>query len=163
MNIFKKYKLEKYNQEEWYISLTDEGKYIADLIFKYHKYYRRKDKKFKIFVYLFKTAVLFLAMCSTIILGIKFCTGNYYQVNLGLILSAIITFLTALTSFFNFEQYWMRNILMHIELNRLRDNFIYEVKTKQMNDQQLMKYMEKLDNIQSKNINYWENAILKIK
>jgi len=163
MNMFKKYGLKEYTQEEWYTSLSDEGKFIADLIFKYHKYYRRKDKKFKFFVYLFKISVLFLAMCSTIILGIKFCTGNYYQINLGLILSAIITFITALASFFNFEQYWMRNIVMHIDLNKIRDKFIYEVKTKQMNDQQLKSYMDKLDDIQSKNINYWENAIHKIK
>jgi hypothetical protein len=163
MKIFNFSELKKYTQEDWYKSMPDQGKYIADLLFKYHGYYKKKDKKFRNYVYIFKIAVFLFAMCNTIILGVSFFNDKSLQINIGLILSALITFLTALSSFFSFEQYWMRNIVVHIELNKLRDKFIFDVKNNQMDAQLLKKYLKDLNKIQNKNIKYWKNAILKIK
>jgi len=152
-----------FTQEEWYTSLSDEGKYVVDLIFKYHNYFRRKDKRHKNFVIFTKIIVLFLAMCNTIVLGTKYFSASDFNISLGLILSAVITFLTAMSTFFNFEQYWMRNILMHIELNKLRDKFIYEAKAKKISGECLDFYINKLGDIQDENIKYWENSMLKLK
>lgn len=152
------------NQNEWYNLLPSEGKYVADLIVKYHNYFKSKDKKYKNIVYWIRLSMLLLSMTSTIVLGLKF-RNDYWenaQVNIGLVLSAIITFVTALSSFFNFEKYWMRNISIHIELNKLRDNFIYEAEANKMDENKIQFYLNKLDEIQTKNIKYWEDAIKKM-
>lgn len=152
------------NQNEWYNLLPSEGKYVADLIVKYHNYFKSKDKKYKNIVYWIRLSMLLLSMTSTIVLGLKF-RNDYWenaQVNIGLVLSAIITFVTALSSFFNFEKYWMRNISIHIELNKLRDNFIYEAEANKMDENRIQFYLNKLDEIQTKNIKYWEDAIKKM-
>ena len=151
-------------QDEWYELLPSEGKYVADLIVKYHNYFKSKDKKYKNIVYWGRISVLLLSMASTIVLGLKLqndCWGNA-QVNIGLVLSAIISFLTAFSSFFNFEKYWMRNISIHIELNKLRDNFIYEAEANKMDDSRIKFYLDRLDEIQTKNIEYWKDAIKKM-
>jgi hypothetical protein len=147
---------------KWYNELSPEGKYVADLISKYHDYFKIKDKKYKRIVYSVKVSILLLAMVCTIILGLKNALSENYQINTGLVLSAIITFLTALSSFFNFEKYWMRNISIHIELNILRDNFIYEAEANKIDATRLDFYRNELDNIQKNNVKYWEEAIKKL-
>ena len=153
----------KNTQEEiWHNFLPDEGKYVARLIEKYHTYFKKKDKKYKQIVQFVKISILLLAMISTIILGLKNALSENCQINAGLVLSATITFLTALSSFFNFEKYWMRNISIHIELNILRDNFVYEAEAKKIDESRLSYYRERLDDIQNRNVKYWEEAIKKI-
>lgn len=155
--------MEHYKEQNWYnANLQEEGRYVADLIIKYHNYFKKKDKKYRKIVQIVKISILFLAMISTIILGLKNVLNENYQINTGLVLSATITFLTALSSFFNFEKYWMRNISIHIELNILRDNFIYEAEAKKVDDTKLQYYRAALDNIQNKNVTYWEEAIKKL-
>jgi len=163
MNVFMRSELKEYTQEDWYKSMSAQCKYTADLIFKYHNYFKKKDKKFRNFVYIFKILIFLFAMFNTIILGVSFFKEKSLQINIGLILSAVITFLTTLSSFFNFEKYWMRNIVVHIELNKIRDNFVFEVKNNQITPKRLKHYLETLDEIQDKNIVYWKNAILKLK
>ncbi len=154
--------MKKVIKENWYNSLTQEGKYVADLICKYHDYFKAKDKKYKRIVYTIRLSVLLLAMCSTIILGLKDCICENTQINTGLVLSAVITFLAAMSSFFNFEKYWMRNISIHIELNKIRDNFIFEAEANKIDEARTAYYFQKLDEIQTKNVKYWEDAIKKI-
>ena len=152
-----------YKDQEWYNNLKSDGKYISDLIFKYHDNFKNKDKKYKNIVFLYKISVLILAMISTIILGLKLtdeCWGDF-QINAGLVLSAIITFVTVLSSYFNFERYWMRNIAIHIELNILRDNFILDAETNQIDEEKVKFYLDKLNDIQKRNIKYWEDIIKK--
>lgn len=152
-----------HKDKEWYIALQPDGKYIADLIIKYHNYFKSKDRKYNRIVFWFKISVLILAMMSTIILGLKVkaeCWKNT-QINMGLVLSAIITFVTVLSSYFNFERYWMRNIAIHIELNILRDNFIYEAEANKIDDDKVKLYLKKLNEIQKRNIKYWEEIINK--
>jgi hypothetical protein len=148
--------------EDWYNALTAESKYVADLIIKYHNYFKAKDKKYKRIVSVVRISVLLLAMCSTIILGLKNIICENEQINIGLVLSAVITFLTAMSSFFNFEKYWMRNISIHIELNKIRDNFIFEAEANKIDEERTKFYLKKLDEIQTNNVNYWEEAIKKL-
>lgn len=155
--------MDEHKDNEWYKALQSDGKYIADLMIKYHNYFKSKDKKYNNIVFWFKILVLILVMISTIILGLKLkaeCWENI-QINVGLVLSAIITFVTALSSYFNFERYWMRNIAIHIELNILRDNFIYEAEANKIDEDRVKFYLEKLNEIQKRNIKYWEEIINK--
>jgi len=155
--------IKEHTQEEWYKILPEQGKYIADLIFEYHYNYKKKDKKFRYYVYLFKISIFFFAMCNTIILGVNFFSEKELQINIGLIVSAVITFFTTLSSFFNFEQYWMRNIVMHIEMIKIKNNFVYHAKNNEMNDKLMKNYLEKLNDIQNKDIKYWKKSMLKNK
>ncbi len=151
-----------YFEEEWYSDLSGEGKYVANLIHKYHRYFSEQDKKYRIIVRTFKITLLVLAMISTMVLGLKTVIEVNCQVIIGLVLSALITFITAISSYFNFEEYWMRNISIHIQLNIIRDNFILEAEAKKIDDERITHYMSELTGIQKENISYWEKAIKKI-
>lgn len=151
-----------WENEPWYQNLKPDGKHVADLICKYHHYFKNKDKTYRNTVFAFKTVILFLSMLSTIVLGVKTINNTNIQVVIGLILSSIITFLTGITGYFNFEKYWMRNIAIHIQLNVLRDNFAFDAVANKLDDAKLAYYMRELDNIQRENKDYWEKAIKKI-
>lgn len=159
---FRKIIEDYWKKEEWYSGLSGEGKYIADLIHKYHRYFSGQDKKYRMIVRTFKITLLVLAMISTIVLGLKTAIEVNCQVVIGLVLSALITFITAISSYFNFEEYWMRNISIHIQLNIIRDSFILEAEAKKIDDDRITHYMDELTSIQKGNISYWEKAIKKI-
>ena len=80
------------------------------------------------------------------------------RISIGLVISALITFLSAIYSYFHFEEYWMRNISIHIELNILRDEFIFDAETNKLEEKRLIYYLNKLNELQQSNINYWTNA-----
>lgn len=140
---------------DWEEKLSDEERYIWELIKKSHSYYSEKDKSYKRTVRCIKVSILSLGMISTIILGLKDIIDTNIQLVCGLIISSVITFVTAVGSYFNFEEYWMRNIKIHIELNIIRDNFMYDVKKGNMDRDKLDDYWIKLKAIQEKNIEYW--------
>ncbi|MEX2410816.1 MAG: SLATT domain-containing protein [Candidatus Paceibacterota bacterium] len=154
--------MSKLNENEWFKNLPEEGKYVIKLIIKYHYYFSKKDKKLKYTVRALKISVLLLAMTATIILGLKNWIEKDLQINTGLIISSFITFLTAISSFLNIERYWMRNITIHIELNKLRDSFIFEATAKKIDDTRAKYYIDCLDQLQTSNIKYWRKAIKKL-
>ena len=128
-------------------------------IVKAHDFYSGKDKKYRWRVRIIKASVLFISMASTIILGLKSAIDSNVQVNIGLILSSLITFLTALSSYFNLEKYWMRNITKHIELNILRDEFQFDVLSQKLDKQRIDYYTDKLKSIQEDNKKYWNDVL----
>lgn len=154
--------VEKWKKEQCYFNLKNEGKYVFDLIIKYHGYFCLQDKKYKNIVRILKGIVLFFAMSSTIVLGLNTVIEIKIQVVTGLILSALITFFTAILSYFNYEEYWMRNIAIHIDLNIIRDNFIFDAEAGRLDETRIEHYRKELDDIQYKNIRYWEKTIKKI-
>lgn len=155
--------IDEIREETWYISLREEGQYIFELIYKYHQYFSKKDKKFRHISRTTRILILFLSMISTIVLGLKTLMTQEHQIVLGLIISALITFTTAVSSYFNFEEYWMRNIAIHIDLNILRDNFIFEAKMGKLNNEGMVeKYRKSLEELQKRNIEYWQRSLKKI-
>lgn len=151
-----------YKNEIWYEQLSEKGKGVADCVIRYHNYFSSQDKKYRRYVVVLKITILILALANTIILGLNIIDNNI-QVNVGLVLSALITFFTAVSSYFNFEEYWMRNIGIHIRLNIIRDNFILDAKTKALSDERAEYYKEELNKIQEGNIKYWKKAIRKLR
>ena len=101
-------------------------------------------------------------MGNTVILGLKDIINIDLQIVLGVILSALITFFTAITTYFNLESYWMRNIQIHIKLNILRDNFLYDASLGDINNTKIDEYKNALENLQKDNIKYWNKALNKI-
>jgi len=132
--------------------LSNESKYVYELIKKYHNYFSRQDKKYGNYVKILKIITLSLAMSSTIVLGLRTVIDINLQVSIGLVLSSIITFITAIASYFNLEKYWMRNIAIHIELNLLRDNYIYDAEAGKLDDFRTEYYRNELDKIQKRNM-----------
>lgn len=148
-----------WKKTEWYNKINDDGKYLADLIYKYHEYFSRQDKKYRLIVRFLKIIVLLLAMISTVVLGLKTVITDNVQVIIGLIISALISFITALSSYFNFEEYWMRNISIHIQLNIIRDEFVFAIQSDVLDENVLKAYNDKLKKIQENNIEYWKKAL----
>lgn len=141
---------------------TPEGQYIYDSIIKYHKYFSSKDKKYRIVVRVLKVIILLCAMASTITLGLKDIINSDTQIATGLVFSSLLTFFTTISAYFNFEEYWMRNITIHIQLNIMRDRFIYDYYSNNLTDEKIKDYQQELENIQNANIRYWKKAIKRI-
>jgi len=154
--------IENFENEGWDSRLTPESRHLFDLIDKYHIYFNMQDKKYRWIVRILKVLILFLAMASTIVLGLKTVITVDIQVVVGLLLSSFITFLTAISSYFNFEEYWIRNISIHIRLNIMRDNFIFYAKANALDKERIEFYRKELEEIQMENINYWKKAIKRI-
>ena len=142
-----------------YTALSDEAKFVFQQIKKYHEYFKKKDKHYNIIIKSLKLTILSLAMINTIILGLKGILNIEYQVIVGLISSSLITFISAVAAYFNFEEYWMRNISIHIELNILRDNFIFDTNSDKMTFEKTSDYQTRLIKIQEENIKYWKRRI----
>lgn len=154
---------EDFRADSWYKELCEEGQYIYSLIHKYHQYFSKQDKKYRRIVRTFRILVLLFSMINTIVLGMKTIISADGQIVTGLVLSALITFISAVSSYFNFEEYWMRNITIHIDLNILRDNFIFDAKIGKLADrEEIEKYRKNLEEIQKKNIEYWKKSLKNI-
>ena len=152
---------EAWKNEKWYAKQFESGKYLADTIHKYHSYFSKQDKKYRRIVRILRITVLVVALINTVLLGIRSINADA-QVTIGIISSAVITLVTAISSYFNFEEYWMRNINIHIQLNLMRDNFILDAEIGPLGEDRINCYMEKLNKIQEGNIKYWEKAIKKV-
>lgn len=147
--------------EPWYSNLSIGGKDVADRIFKYHEKFSKKDKVYRHIVRILKILILFLAMCGTIVLGLKAIVDSEIPVIIGLCVSALVTFLTAISSFFNLEVYWVRNIRKHIQVNLLRDSFVYEAKCQALTQDRIDYYHKEIKYIIEDNKVYWERNINK--
>lgn len=151
-----------FESEIWYSTQTEEAKYVFRLILKYHKYFSSQDRKYRWIIRMLKVIILTLAMASTIILGLKTVIPADAQIVMGLLFSSFVTFLSAIASYFNFEEYWMRNIRLHIELNINRDNYILEAKAGRLKEERVHYYKGVLEDLHKGNIAYWEKAIKRV-
>lgn len=158
----KKIKDDSWKGEDWYTQLDEDGKYVFELITKQHMYFSNKDRTYRWVVRCLKILLLTLAMASTIVLGLKNVIPIDVQVPTGLVISAMITFITGVSSYFNFEEYWMRNISIHIKLNIIKEGFMYDAKANSLDKQKISEYMKKIEVMQKENITYWEKAIKRI-
>ncbi len=145
-----------WKKENWYKPLSDKGKTIADLIYKNHDYFSKKDADYRLRVRVFKILTLLLATIGTIVFGLKTIIDENIQVVAGLIISALISFITAISSYFNLEVYWIRNIKTHIKLNILRDSFLLDVTGNSLDDDKINAYWDKLKDLGTENLIYWE-------
>ena len=148
--------------EDWHMRLSDEEKYIFSLISKHHAYFSGKDRTYRCVVFFLKMMIFIFSMASTIVLGLKNVIPVDIQVPTGLVISAVITFITAVSSYFNFEEYWMRNISIHIKLNILKESFVHDAVSHSLDKQRIAEYMAKIEMMQKENIAYWEKAIKRI-
>lgn len=141
------------------MELSDREKVIKNQIIKAHDFYSKKDRYYRRLVRAFKVIVLLLALVNTIILGLGSVICYDIQIIIGVVASAFISFFTAISAYFNFESYWMRNIQIHVRLNILRDDFEYYLQSKSLDDKKIERFRKDLKQIQESNITYWEKAM----
>lgn len=141
------------------MELSDREKVIKNQIIKAHDFYSKKDRYYRRLVRAFKVIVLLLALVNTIILGLGSVICYDIQIIIGVVASALISFFTAISAYFNFESYWMRNIQIHVRLNILRDDFEYYLQSKSLDDKKIERFRKDLKQIQESNITYWEKAM----
>jgi hypothetical protein len=88
--------------------------------------FRQSATKAKWITYGLRIPVFILGAASTVILGYQM-PGSDYQIvsrNIALVLSATITVLVGLASFWDIEAYWLRNRLRLAQLEALREEYV---------------------------------------
>lgn len=144
---------------QWYEALTAEQKGIASDIYRNHKKYSKKDAKYRWFVRISKLIISALALSATIVLGLRTEeSAQDEQVLAGFIISAVVSFVSGVVSYFKFEEYWMRNVKLHIRLNILRDNFRLDALAGRLDNKREKYYRDELERINKDNIDYWDGA-----
>lgn len=99
-----------------------EGKLITSI----KEFEKRRRKMFNI-VSWFKYPLVLLTATSTIVLGLELGTDFVVkQKNLALIIGAVVTGITTLMTFWNVEEYWIKNKIMELQLKSLQNKFQFE-------------------------------------
>lgn len=108
----------------------------------------------------YKYPLVILAALSTIVLGLEFGNDLYiqWQKNIALVITATITLLTTLMTFWNIEEYWLQNKVIEQQLDMLKQKFLYE-KSKGMDEEMADKLHAELMDIIGQQHSYWKSAL----
>lgn len=146
-----------YADEGWYAGLTEEQRELYDEIVASHDYFSKKDTQYRHRVIALKTLAFALAGVNTVILGLRNWDVDL-QANIGLVLSSLVTFVSAILAYFNLEEYWIRNVRVHIQLNILRDDYKLDAMAHRLDARRTAWYRDQMRIIQQNNIRYWDKA-----
>lgn len=156
---------------EFYNEISEGGKlnsqreYLMSLLNFKINHVDSKNNKSKYINYVLKISISLLAGLSTIILGLKSDVFTFSEawkiqsVDIVLIFSATITFLSGLAAFWDIENYQMRTKIMVNRLKELRYKFTLEATGEsRLKSNELEKIMEEFINIIGDG--YWERKYL---
>lgn len=121
---------------------------------------RRRSKMFKV-VRGFKYPLVILTAFSTIVLGLELETSDdaIMQKNIALVIGAIITALTTLMTFWNVEEYWIKNKVIELQLVSLKNEFQFESTLKQLDENQIKEYFKKYQTIIGQQEELWKATL----
>lgn len=125
-----------------------------------HKYTGQRKYMFRL-VKLYKYPLIVLSAISTIVLGLQFGESLeliQWQKNIALVITALITLLTALMTFWNIEEYWLQNKVIEQQLEILQQKFEFE-KSKGLENKMLENIFSELQSILGQHHSYWKNAL----
>ncbi len=125
-----------------------------------NKYSSQRRYMFKL-VKLYKYPLVILSAISTIVLGLQLGENIeliQWQKNIALVITAGITLLTTLMTFWNIEEYWLQNKVIEQQIEILQQKFQYE-KSKGLNQEMLESIFTELQSILGQNSTYWKNAL----
>ena len=152
---------------KFYEEILDDGnpieqrKYMMSLLnFKIVKVESKNDRARRL-SYFLRISILLLAGLSTVILGLKAAIPNWnsISVNIALVISSIITFMSGLAAFWDIENYRMRTKIMLNRLKELRYKFTFEaIGDSALTTEDLEKTMEEFITIIGDG--YWERKFL---
>lgn len=117
----------------------------------------------------YKYSTIILAGISTIILGIdlddddlKILSQIKYKTfakNAALIIGAIITVITSLTTYWNIEKYWLFNKTILNKLSSLKDDIENEFTSNSLPDEKIQSRYNDYKRIKGDFYKYWEGAL----
>ena len=125
-----------------------------------NKYSGQRKYMFKL-VKLYKYPLIMLSAISTIVLGLQFGESLeliQWQKNIALVITAAITLLTTLMTFWNIEEYWLQNKVIEQQIEILQQKFEYE-KSKGLNKEMLEKIFSELQRILGQHHSYWKDVL----
>nr|WP_299387881.1 DUF4231 domain-containing protein [Allomuricauda sp.] len=124
------------------------------------KYSRQRKYMFKL-VKLYKYPIVVLSALSTIALGLQF-EGHpefiEWQKNIALVITAVVTLLTTLLTFWNLEEYWLHNKVIEQQLELLQQKFEFE-KAKGLDQKAIDKIFSEFNSVVGQQNTYWKNAL----
>lgn len=143
--------------------LNPQELFLFDKILYYHDKVSRRNRNLKFFSNFLKISVFILAAGTTVILGIDIKGFEIIAKNIAIIFGACITLFSAILGYLNIERFWMRNITNHLNINKLRDNFIFQFNSKSgLNEEKINGIFDELNSISHMNIKYWEEILSEV-
>lgn len=107
----------------------------------------------------YKYPLVILSAISTIILGLELGEAwIQWQKNSALVVTAIITLLTTLMTFWNVEEYWLQNKVIEQQITTLQQKFEYE-RAKGFTEESLAAMFKEYQGILGQQHSYWKNAL----
>lgn len=123
-----------------------------------HKYSRQRKYMFKL-VKWYKYPLVVLSALSTVVLGLQIENDwIQWQKNIALVITAAITLLTTLMTFWNIEEYWLQNKVVEQQLDMLKQKFYYE-KAKGFDEEMIENIFNELQNVIGQQHSYWKSVL----
>lgn len=124
-----------------------------------NEFSKRRSKMFNV-VRWFKYPLVILTAFSTIILGLELGKEMIiHQKNTALVIGAVITALTTLMTFWNVEEYWIKNKVIELQLVSLKNEFQFENKLKKMNEEKVKEFFKKYQTIIGQQEELWKATL----
>jgi hypothetical protein len=122
----------------------------------------QQTNKIKYLHYGLRISAMFLSGLATVILGLKFTgdqNNNWPEIssNFALIITAIVTFLSGLSVFWDTDNYWKRVKVMLNKLKELRYEYAFLISGEHVNQRELRDILDKYLNALGDE--YWENLL----
>jgi len=131
-----------------------EGKLNASIT----EFEKRRKKMFNV-VRAFKYPLVFLTAISTIVLGLELGTDFVVkQKNLALIIGAVVTGLTTLMTFWNVEEYWVKNKVIELQLKSLQNKYQFE-KTAGLSEERIKEFFKQYQFIIGQQEELWKATL----
>ncbi|GGF24431.1 SLATT domain-containing protein [Flavobacterium limi] len=123
-----------------------------------NEFTKRRSRMFNV-VRMFKYPLVGLTAISTIVLGLDL--GKEWitnQKNIALIIGAITTGLTTLMTFWNVEEYWIKNKVIELQLLSLQNKFQFEKKVG-LNEIRIKEFFRQYQNIIGQQEELWKTTL----
>lgn len=118
----------------------------------------RRSRMFTV-VRWFKYPLVILTAISTMVLGLELGPDWVVrQKNIALVIGAIITGLTTLMTFWNVEEYWVKNKVIELQLISLLNKFQFE-KMVGLTESKIKEYFAQYQNIVSQQEEVWRTSL----
>lgn len=121
-----------------------------------------KTNEKKMYHYVLRIGIMILSAISTIILGLKstgLCKISYLtenSTNIALVLTTIITLMSALAAFWDIETYWIRLKIMLNKLKVLRYEYAFRLqRNSYVSKEEMESFFQRFVSLQADE--YWEN------
>lgn len=122
--------------------------------------YGVEARKLKFWTYAIKITILFLAGSSTVLLGWSPVDNPYYTVwsrNMALALGAVSTFIIGISTFWNVENYWLKQKVLFAKVRALKERCFFLKSKGMLSEQAIDDIFNEYRAMMDDRIDYWES------